>query len=230
MSEGSDTSGGGTNRNLWWFGSTYTDIGAICEKMVHNPVNTGSVGTRCTRAGPSALAFASANTTPGDVLGITNIKIIGFLGLDVGNIDWWRWNRSTSGLWHSDAAGTAIGSNVHCHDCSMIGRTATVTGSISGNVLTVDGPDYYRNGEVVVGQSVQTVSGGGVKVGTYITAAGPDPYTWYVNNAQSFGSTTLIMSSQMNNAIANWPGVSGYDCAGNEFLHLGCYRQRLQRR
>jgi hypothetical protein len=80
---------------------------------------------------------------------------------------------------------------------------ATVTGSITGNVLTVTA---VISGTLAVGQSLFGSAGGtGIILGTQITAFGSGAGgtgTYLLNNPQTVGSTTIIAASADQSSVA----------------------------
>ena len=71
VGEGSDNSGRGRNRNIWYFGTHYTDCGTFCLKMVHDIADSGSVNIVALRPGLAGIVLSDG--AQNDAAGPTGI-------------------------------------------------------------------------------------------------------------------------------------------------------------
>lgn len=120
--EGSDVSGSGTNKYVWFFGTDYQDIGSFGQKWVHDVSYSGSVGSHCERCGLGGLVFGNG-TLGVDAEGPTHMIAYGFVARDTGSSGVWA-GGNVAGVASLDGGDPSINpSDVVCDQCETISTT-----------------------------------------------------------------------------------------------------------
>jgi len=85
--EGSDVSGAGQNRDVWFYNVLYKDIDGWGQKWVHSVVNSGSIGCRVYRSGLAGLTIGGGNVP--DISGGTHLRIVDMMVVNPGASQNW---------------------------------------------------------------------------------------------------------------------------------------------
>jgi hypothetical protein len=179
VGEGYDSSGTFLDKNIWFYGTTFEDIGSHTYKPA-SVRDSGIVGGRIIRAGLSGLLAGTNVNFPASRIGQNNVHH-NCLVEDVGaNHDW----GGGYGIFiDTDGVGTPP-TGIVFNDITVIANEASVTGAIDGTTLTVT---EITSGRVVQGQFI---AGAGVTAGTYIVETGEA-----ASIIGSITGTTLTVSS-----------------------------------